>query len=165
LNEPADWAASTGEAAAHFGNGNSGQGGLVVAGMIIPGVSGSAARNAWNRLPNLDDLIRTHGGLRQAYEAEVRELSSLVERLRKAGLCEEQIAREMYRRRNELKAIVLARTPPHIAEAIRNRNMMEYGKPHGPTFEYLRSKGKSFADIIESASRPGGTDIPWNLFR
>ena len=36
-------------------------------------------------------------------------------------------------------------------------NMADYGDELGPTIEYLRNaKNKSWDDIIESASRPGG---------
>lgn len=50
-------------------------------------------------------------------------------------------------------------TPPDVLERIRRRNLADYGDELGPTIEWFRSKGKSWEDIIESASRPGGADL------
>lgn len=35
----------------------------------------------------------------------------------------------------------------------------EYGNPLGPTIEQLRAQGKTWEQIIESATRPGGEDL------
>jgi hypothetical protein len=37
--------------------------------------------------------------------------------------------------------------------------MERYGDPLGPSIEWLRARGKSWDDIIESASRTGGADL------
>ena len=42
---------------------------------------------------------------------------------------------------------------------IYERNLNKYGDKLGPSIEYLRSKGNSWEDIIESAYRPGGEDL------
>ena len=49
--------------------------------------------------------------------------------------------------------------PPELLEKILERNMRVYGDPLGPTVERLRNQGKTWEQIIESASRPGGKDI------
>jgi hypothetical protein len=50
-------------------------------------------------------------------------------------------------------------TPPDILKIISERNLKRYGDELGPSIEWLRSQGKSWEDIIESASRPGGADL------
>jgi hypothetical protein len=50
-------------------------------------------------------------------------------------------------------------TPEQLREAIYARNRVKYGDPLGPTIDYLRNKGKSWEDIIESAARTGGRDL------
>jgi hypothetical protein len=37
--------------------------------------------------------------------------------------------------------------------------MQRYGDKLGPTIEWLRNQGKTWKQIIESASRPGGKDV------
>ena len=39
------------------------------------------------------------------------------------------------------------------------RNFNKYGDNLGPTVDWLRSQGKSWDDIIESAGRIGGKDL------
>lgn len=50
-------------------------------------------------------------------------------------------------------------TPEPQLEAIYARNLEKYGDKLGPTVEWLRAKGKSWEQIIESASRSGGKDL------
>jgi len=50
-------------------------------------------------------------------------------------------------------------TPPDLLATIYRRNLIKYGDQLGPTIDYLRRQGKSWEDIIESASRPGGADL------
>jgi hypothetical protein len=38
---------------------------------------------------------------------------------------------------------------------IHARTLAAYGDPVGPTIEHLRARGKSWDDIIDSATRPG----------
>ena len=39
------------------------------------------------------------------------------------------------------------------------RNIEKYGDKLGPTVDWLRAKGKSWEQIIESAGRSGGEDL------
>lgn len=48
-------------------------------------------------------------------------------------------------------------TPPDLRSYIYRMNLADNGDELGPTMDYLRNiKNKSWDDIIESASRPGG---------
>lgn len=53
-------------------------------------------------------------------------------------------------------------TPPELLKQITERNVQKYGDPLGPSIKWLRDNGKSWEEIIESASRPGGKDINFN---
>lgn len=50
-------------------------------------------------------------------------------------------------------------TPEAKRLEIYERNKRVYGDELGPSIEWLRSHGKSWEQIIESASRPGGKDL------
>jgi hypothetical protein len=50
-------------------------------------------------------------------------------------------------------------TPSDLREQIYARNLEKYGDPLGPSIEWLVEHGKTWEDIIESATRPGGKDI------
>jgi hypothetical protein len=50
-------------------------------------------------------------------------------------------------------------TPAPELEVIYARNLKTYGDKLGPTIDWLRAKGKSWEQIIESSSRPGGKDL------
>ncbi|GAB3505077.1 hypothetical protein GCM10027521_60590 [Amycolatopsis cihanbeyliensis] len=50
-------------------------------------------------------------------------------------------------------------TPEPLRSQIYTRNLEKYGDELGPTVEYLRSRGKSWDEIIASASRTGGGDL------
>jgi hypothetical protein len=49
--------------------------------------------------------------------------------------------------------------PSHLRTQIFERNLERYGDPLGPSIEWLRTQGKSWDDIIESALRTGGEDL------
>jgi RHS repeat-associated protein len=100
--------------------------------------------------------------LRQAYEAEVKGISSWVKAMRGQGATSEEIARTVHLQRRLLGVKYKDLTPPKLLETIYKRNMERYGDKLGPSVDWLRGKGKSWDDIIESASRPGGKDINFN---
>jgi hypothetical protein len=50
-------------------------------------------------------------------------------------------------------------TPPDKLKEILERNRNQYGDELGPTIEWLRERGKSWEDIIDSSKRPGGKDL------
>ncbi|MEO7311692.1 MAG: hypothetical protein ABIX01_14910 [Chitinophagaceae bacterium] len=98
--------------------------------------------------------------LRHAYENEVDGIKNLVKALHsQEGTTTEGIARTVHMYRRTLGLKYKALTPPTILESIYKRNLEKYGDKLGPTIDFLRSKGKSWDEIIESASRPGGKDL------
>ncbi|GGX28220.1 hypothetical protein GCM10010946_01230 [Undibacterium squillarum] len=50
-------------------------------------------------------------------------------------------------------------TPADKLKGIYTRNLERYGDKLGPSVDWLRARGKSWEQIIESASRPGGKDL------
>ncbi|WP_192872137.1 DUF6861 domain-containing protein [Pseudomonas congelans] len=97
--------------------------------------------------------------LRQNYVKAVYELKKTINRMRANGLDLEDIAKHAYEARTNLKIEYRKFTPPELLETINARNMNKYGNPIGPTFEDLVNKGKTFEQIIDSATRAGGEDI------
>jgi len=79
--------------------------------------------------------------------------------MRAAGATPEQVARQLHQMRRELGVKYKSLTPPEKLEEIYTRNLQKYGDKLGPSIEWLRSKGKSWEQIIESASRSGGKDL------
>ena len=100
------------------------------------------------------------GRLRQQYVAEVLSIKNIAADLKQKGLTEEAIARycNSYRRQLGIKYKDL--TPPAERAKIYKRNLKLYEDKLGPTADWLRyRKGKSWGEIIESSSRPGGKDL------
>jgi RHS repeat-associated protein len=97
--------------------------------------------------------------LRREYENAVRSLSQQAEQMRTAGKSSEEIARTLHAARRTLGEQYKAMTPSDQLAQIYERNLQKYGDKLGPTIEWLRNQGKSWEEIIESASRPGGKDI------
>ncbi len=97
--------------------------------------------------------------LRAAYVAEVNELSDIAINSRVAGASAEDTARLVHSLRRELGEKYKALTPPDKLAEIYERNLERYGDRLGPTIEWLRAQGKSWEQIIESASRAGGKDL------
>ncbi|MCY1521795.1 hypothetical protein D9M68_566260 [compost metagenome] len=94
-------------------------------------------------------------GLRAEYEQEVRGLAKLVEQMRFEGATSETIARTVSSARLALSRRYKDATPEPMRGRIIARTLAVYGNPDGPDLEYLRSRGKSWEDIIASAIRPG----------
>jgi len=97
--------------------------------------------------------------LRQAYVNEVKGLEDVALNMRAAGASPEQVARQLHQMRRDLGVRYKGLTPEPQLEAIYARNLEKYGDKLGPTVEWLRAKGKSWEQIIESASRSGGKDL------
>ena len=98
--------------------------------------------------------------LRQEYEDKVRNLKTVGERMLAQGMSEEQVARALSAERRALGMQYKEMTPPELLKEITERNIRTYNDPLGPTVEYDRTvRGKSWAQIIDSASKPGGKDI------
>ena len=62
-------------------------------------------------------------------------------------------------KRRELGVKYKNLTPPDKLKEIYARNVEKYGDKLGQSIDWLRKKGKSWDDIIESASRTGGKDL------
>lgn len=97
--------------------------------------------------------------LRQAYVNEVKALADVALCMTEAGAPSEHIARQLHRMRRDLGVRFKDLTPASQLEVIHQRNLERYGDKSGPTIDWLRAKGKSWEQIIESASRPGGKDL------
>ena len=97
--------------------------------------------------------------LRQGYADAVSQLRDIGNSLRAAGVDSEQIARAMHADRRAIGEQFKALTPPDKLAEISARNFNKYGDNLGPTVDWLRSQGKSWDDIIESAGRIGGKDL------
>lgn len=93
---------------------------------------------------------------------EVVNLRDVVSDMRASGASSEAIARRVHALRRELGVKYKNLTPERMLETIYERNMNKYGDKLGPTIEYLRDKGKTWEDIIDSATRSGGEDLNFN---
>ncbi|MNT71113.1 hypothetical protein D3C72_2095670 [compost metagenome] len=71
----------------------------------------------------------------------------------------EQVARALHQLRRDLGVQYKNLTPAEILETIYARNLEKYGDKLGPSIDWLRANGKSWDEIIETASRPGGKDL------
>ena len=99
-------------------------------------------------------------GLREDYEADVRELAARVEHLRSSGLDAEDIARTIHAERRALSTHFKSLTPEPMRTRIHDRTVAVYGDRLGPTIEYLRAQGRSWDEIIDGATRPGPLPAP-----
>jgi uncharacterized protein YeaO (DUF488 family) len=98
--------------------------------------------------------------LRKKYIDEVNNLKNEVEKMRKAGKTPEEIARKISSVRREIGIKYKNLTPQKELEKIYERNLTKYKDKYGPTVDYLRNTAnKSWEEIIESATRTGGTDL------
>ena len=94
--------------------------------------------------------------LRHQYVMAVYNIKNEVWAMRLAGNTPEQIARMASARRREISSMIKGMTPQPVLESIFARNMSIYGGDKlGPTIEFLRSQGKTWEEIIESACHPG----------
>jgi hypothetical protein len=93
--------------------------------------------------------------LRAHYEAAVSGLRARVVAMRQAAAPAEEIARTVHAERRSLAAQFKQQTPEPLRSLIHHRTLAIYGDPIGPTIEHLRARGKSWDDIIDSATRPG----------
>ncbi|MEG3909633.1 hypothetical protein QT979_17385 [Microcoleus sp. w2-18bC1] len=71
----------------------------------------------------------------------------------------EKVARQAHSLRREIGIKYKDLTPEPSRDRIYARNLKKYGDSLGPTIEYLRAIGKTWLQILESASRPNLGDI------
>jgi RHS repeat-associated protein len=130
---------------------------LSAGGFVIGGVApGGGYGVAGKRIKTLTGAAER---VRHRYVAAVRSLADRATELRGKGYDSEYIARVLHSKRRELGIIYKDVTPPGLRQQIFERNLKKYGDPWGPTIDRLRAQGKSWDDIIESATRPGGGDL------
>jgi len=98
-------------------------------------------------------------GMRSLYVSSVYSLSGVAEVMRRAGASSETIARTVHSARRGLGIVFKSLTPSSTLSQIYERNLVTYGDKLGPTINYLRASGKSWEQIIKSASKPGGKDL------
>jgi len=89
----------------------------------------------------------------------VRGLSERADALRHIGRSPEQIARTLHAERNALKVRFRKLSSKDAVRRFEQRNIEKYGDPLGPSIQQLRKAGKSWEEIIESATRSGGRDL------
>jgi hypothetical protein len=65
----------------------------------------------------------------------------------------------LHAERNALKLKYRDLSPPEAVKRFELRNIEKYGDPLGPSIEQLRAQGKTWEQIIDSASRAGGADL------
>jgi len=97
--------------------------------------------------------------LRQAYVDEVKALEDISRKMKAEGATSEQIARQLHEMRRDLGVKYKNLTPPEKLKEIYARNLERYGDKLGTSIDWLRAKGKTWEQIIESASRSGGKDL------
>jgi len=93
--------------------------------------------------------------LRSAYERKVQTLAEMAMDMRRRGLEAETIARAVHAERLAIARAFKDITPEPLRTRIQARTIAQYGNPAGPSIDFLRAAGKSWDDIIDSASRPG----------
>jgi hypothetical protein len=79
--------------------------------------------------------------------------------MRASGMSSEDIARLVHAERRTLGVRYKDITPSALLDRIYDRNLARYGDRLGPTIDWLRSHGKTWDEIIESATRPCGRDL------
>jgi hypothetical protein len=104
-------------------------------------------------------LTNTSPALRLEYESKVSQLADTANELKAAGMDPESIARALGAERRALGEAYKGMTPPDLLEEITQRNIAKYGDPLGPTVDDLVASGKTWEQIIDSASRAGGQDL------
>lgn len=116
------------------------------------GIAAGMAGRGGNKVSELPPL-------RKAYIAEVQSLEEVSLAMRAAGATPEQVARQVHQMRRDLGVKYKDLTPKGKLAEIYERNIERYQDKLGPTIDWLRAKGKSWEQIIESAQRPGGKDL------
>ena len=79
--------------------------------------------------------------------------------LKLQGKSSEEIARTVSQQRNQLKLDYREETSPELVKVFEQRNIQKYGNPIGPTADQLQQSGKTWEEIIKSATKPGGKDL------
>jgi hypothetical protein len=103
-----------------------------------------------------DDVVQDRA-VRAEYVREVASLADKAVMMLGFGLSDEFVARTVHAQRRVLSEQYKGLTTAAQRSELYRRNLAKYGDPQGPTVGYLRAEGKSWLDIIASASRPGSS--------
>lgn len=87
------------------------------------------------------------------YIASVTALKQVAEQQRAAGKSEEEIARDVDQRRRELNQQYYSTLPDAERKTLYASNKEKYGNEIGPDIDYFKKKGRSWREIIDSASK------------
>ncbi|MBR0740846.1 cell wall-binding protein [Bradyrhizobium liaoningense] len=93
--------------------------------------------------------------LRSEYERKVQMLADMAREMRRRGVEAETIARAVHAERLAIAKAFKNITPEPLRTRIQARTIAQYGDAAGPSIDWLRTAGKSWDEIIDSASRPG----------
>lgn len=133
---------------------------IAAAGVAGPGTSVAYAQQAGTEASTAQPARSQEiMALRRQYVEEVQFLAGKAETMRLAGSSQEEIARTLHADRRALGVKYKNLTPAKELAEIYARNEKKYGDKLGPTVEWLRERGKSWEDIINSAARTGGKDL------
>jgi filamentous hemagglutinin len=102
---------------------------------------------------------------RLGYESAAERIGNDAKTMLSSGKSEEDVARWAHAQRNQLKLDFRDISPPEFVARAEARNIVNYQNPLGPTIEQLRANGKTWADIINSATRSGGSDFGFGGLR
>lgn len=129
-----------------------------------PSPARTAAETAarFDREAAVEEMVGTLGNniknnpLRQEYEQKVAGLSSYAQRIRPDMNMDElhDLAVEANQARRQLGVQYKNLTPEPLRDYIYEVNKTRYGDPLGPDVDYLVNQGRTYTDIIKSASRP-----------
>jgi hypothetical protein len=137
------------------------EGGLGAVGTV--GLGASAASRAGSMAVTAARVeaagVRATPSLRQQYIDEVVGLKDLGLSARAAGAGADSVARMLHAERRALGVQYKDLTPADELARITQRNIIRYNDPLGPSVAWLRGRGKTWEQIIESASTPGGKDL------
>jgi hypothetical protein len=117
--------------------------------------------------------------LRIEYEVASKRMNSQIDAMRKAGKSDAEIAQYAVAGRQRIQEAARAKTDPELVEIFYGRNLQRYNNATGPAFKraengqwsYLErnrdtgrfeTKYKSDAEVINSSTRSGGDDLPWD---
>ena len=130
----------------------------------IPVRVGNFARNTSEKVGNLvlrgGHSVEQLKAMRMSYVKEVNSLANKVKSLYDKGLNSEKIARILSAERRAIGVKYKKMTPFIKRMQFYMRNQIKYGDKWGPTIKFLRTqKGKSWEQIIQSASKAGGKDL------
>ncbi len=140
-----------------------GAGALLVGTLVLAGAvkaKGFLASGGIGRtVARAKDFFNGLPALRRQYNAAVRGLAVNAYDMRRAGHSPEEIARSLHADRRALGVEFKDLTPSSRRAEIYERNLRLYGDKLGPSVDWLRAHGKTWEQIIQSASRPGGKDL------